>query len=75
MPLLDLGIITLAASLINGYEVEKTPEDKLKEAFDYYRNEAAKSHAKSDTNLFLGKAGGIKEGAEILGVDISEWEI
>lgn len=30
----DLDIMTLAAALVNGYEVEKTPEEKLREYYE-----------------------------------------
>ncbi|WGD77715.1 hypothetical protein P5643_13950 [Bacillus subtilis] len=33
-PLNDLDIMTLAAALVNGYEVEKTPEEKVREYFE-----------------------------------------
>jgi len=32
----DLDIMTLAAALINGYEVEKTPEEKVREFYDSF---------------------------------------
>jgi len=35
-PLNDLDIMTLAAALINGYEVEKTPEEKVREYYESY---------------------------------------
>ncbi|MEK3832702.1 DUF1642 domain-containing protein [Bacillus sp. FSL L8-0186] len=35
-PLNNLGITTLAAALINGYEVEKTPEEKVREFYQRY---------------------------------------
>ncbi|MGN9867377.1 hypothetical protein [Bacillus swezeyi] len=34
--LYDLDLITLAAALINGYEVEKTPEEKVREFYDSF---------------------------------------
>ncbi|MEG7333299.1 hypothetical protein [Bacillus sp. 0102A] len=30
----DLDLMTLAAALVNGYEVEKTPEEKVREYFE-----------------------------------------
>ncbi|XSD74791.1 hypothetical protein P5611_015915 [Bacillus subtilis] len=30
----ELDIMTLAAALVNGYEVEKTPEEKLREYYE-----------------------------------------
>ncbi|MEC2215100.1 hypothetical protein [Bacillus velezensis] len=30
----ELDIMTLAAALVNGYEVEKTPEEKVREYFE-----------------------------------------
>lgn len=35
-PLNDLDLITLAAALINGYEVEKTPEESVREFYDSF---------------------------------------
>ncbi|MEC0718978.1 hypothetical protein P8882_01655 [Bacillus haynesii] len=34
--LYDLDLLTLAAALINGYEVEKTPEEKVREYYESY---------------------------------------
>ncbi|QYG88290.1 hypothetical protein [Bacillus atrophaeus] len=33
-PLNDLDLLTLAAALVNGYEIEKTPEEKVREYFE-----------------------------------------
>ncbi|MEC1870383.1 hypothetical protein [Bacillus paralicheniformis] len=33
-PLNDLDTVTIAAALINGYEVEKTPEEKVREYYE-----------------------------------------
>ncbi|QAW36561.1 hypothetical protein [Bacillus licheniformis] len=35
-PLNDLDTMTIAAALINGYEVEKTPEEKVREFYQRY---------------------------------------
>ncbi|WEY98938.1 hypothetical protein P5634_13790 [Bacillus subtilis] len=73
-PLNDLDIMSLAAALVNGYEVEKTPEEKVRELYNQHRHEAACSFTDEGTNLSLGKAFGIKEASKVFGVDVEGWD-
>ncbi|QAV89605.1 hypothetical protein ES963_16460 [Bacillus subtilis] len=70
----DLDILTLAAALVNGYEVKKTPEEKVRELYNHHRHEAACSFTDEGTNLSLGKAFGIKEASKVFGVDVEGWD-
>ncbi|MGD2353404.1 hypothetical protein ACP8H2_17125 [Bacillus subtilis] len=73
-PLGALDVLTLAAALVNGYEVEKTPEEKVRELYNQHRHEAACSFTDEGTNLSLGKAFGIKEASKVFGVDVEGWD-
>ncbi|MFC8958253.1 hypothetical protein ACFTXL_01020 [Bacillus subtilis] len=44
----DLDIMTLAAALVNGYEVEKTPEEKLREYFEETKRTRDERHLAGD---------------------------
>ncbi|MBU5262017.1 hypothetical protein KQI43_04315 [Bacillus atrophaeus] len=73
MPLLDLGIITLAASLINGYEVEKTPEEKVREYFEGVRNSRDERYLAGDIEgkrFHAGALVGICNTLGLLGIKI-----
>ncbi|CAF1803515.1 hypothetical protein [Bacillus subtilis] len=70
----QLDIMTIAAALVNGYEVEKTPEEKVRELYNQHRHEAACSFTDEGTNLSLGKAFGIKEASKVFGVDVEGWD-
>ncbi|MGG1419095.1 hypothetical protein ABE220_09490 [Bacillus subtilis] len=70
----DLDNLTLAAALVNGYEVEKTPEEKVRELYNKHRHEAACSFTDEGTNLSLGKAFGIKEASKVFGVNVEGWD-
>ncbi len=65
-PLQTLTISELASALINGYEVEKSPEEKVRE---YYvkTNEAV---ADTQQAAFLGERLGIKSTLDLLGIKI-----
>ncbi|MGF2820231.1 hypothetical protein ACQUF8_14755 [Bacillus subtilis] len=73
-PIASMDIMTLAAALVNGYEVEKTPEEKVRELYNQHRHEAACSFTDEGTNLSLGKAFGIKEASKVFGVDVEGWD-
>lgn len=67
----DLSPIELADALINGYEVEKSPEQKVR---DYYESNYAK-HEKSkpfsgEDHYTTGVSQGIKRTLEHLGIKI-----
>jgi len=67
----DLDIMTLAAALINGYEVEKTPEEKVRELYatNYQRHEQSMPHSKEDI-FTSGVAEGIRSTVDCLGIKI-----
>ncbi|WP_440615156.1 hypothetical protein [Bacillus subtilis] len=45
----ELDIMTLAAALVNGYEVEKTPEEKLREYYEAVQNLREERYLAGDT--------------------------
>ncbi|MED2979534.1 hypothetical protein P4284_23005 [Bacillus swezeyi] len=71
--LYDLDILTLAAALINGYEVEKTPEEKIRE---YYEEAQRRCKARSETGDIeglrynAGRGYGVVDTLDILGIKI-----
>lgn len=60
---------TLLQALVNGYEIEATPEDRIRE---YYRGH--EPHALLDTpekfHVNLGRRGGVRKTLNILGITI-----
>lgn len=72
-PLNDLDTVTLAAALINGYEVEKTPEEKVRE---YYEEAQRRCKARSETGDIeglwynAGRGYGVVDTLDILGIKI-----
>ena len=71
--LYDLDALRFATALVNGYEVEKTPEEKIKE----YYEEALKCHRESEYEVDVesmqyhsGRIDGVRKTLTILGVDI-----
>ncbi|MDF4197359.1 hypothetical protein [Bacillus subtilis] len=43
----DLDILTLAAALVNGYEVEKTPEEKVREFYESFNTGFGTFHSET----------------------------
>lgn len=67
----DLSIIELAAALINGYEIVMTPEEKVREFFDYNHERHERSEALSPEDHYTtGVSQGIKRTLEHLGIKI-----
>lgn len=71
--LYNLDALGLATALINGYEVDTTPEEKIKE----YYEEALKCHRESkyewdveSMQYHSGRIDGVRKTLTILGVDI-----
>ncbi|MCY7439377.1 hypothetical protein [Bacillus altitudinis] len=67
----DLDLIDFASALINGYEIEKSPEQKVR---DYYESNYAK-HEKSkpfsdDDCYTTGVSNGIRQTLDLLGIEI-----
>lgn len=48
-PIANMDIMTLAAVLVNGYEVEKTPEEKVREYYEAVRNLWEERYLAGDT--------------------------
>ncbi|MFT0803337.1 hypothetical protein VSK91_21985 [Bacillus swezeyi] len=71
--LYDLDLLTLAAVLINGYEVEKTPEEKIRE---YYEEAQRRRKARRDEGDIeglrynAGRGYGVVDTLDILGIKI-----
>lgn len=53
----DLDIMTLAAALINGYEVEKTPEEKVREYYESHGGSPSAEERKAAIRETLYKLG------------------
>ncbi|GIN27886.1 hypothetical protein EI976_20635 [Bacillus licheniformis] len=53
----DLDIMTLAAALINGYEVEKTPEEKVREFYESHGGSPSAEERKAAIRETLYKLG------------------
>ncbi|ETB71311.1 hypothetical protein [Bacillus paralicheniformis] len=66
-----MDMLTLAAALINGYEVEKTPEEKVREyyAANYQRHEQSMPRSKDDFYT-SGVAEGVRNTLDSLGIKI-----
>ncbi|MCY9290783.1 DUF1642 domain-containing protein [Bacillus haynesii] len=66
-----MDMLTLAAALINGYEVEKTPEEKVREyyAANYQRHEQPMPRSKDDFYT-SGVAEGVRNTLDSLGIKI-----
>lgn len=65
--------MTLAAALVNGYEVEKTPEEKLREYFEETKRTRDERHLAGDTEgkrFHGGALVGICNTLELLGIKI-----
>ncbi|MCC8352557.1 hypothetical protein [Bacillus sp. AF23] len=69
----DLDIMTLAAALVNGYEVEKTPEEKVREYYEAVRNLREERYLAGDTEgkrFHAGALVGIHTTLGIFGIKI-----
>ncbi|XAG96154.1 hypothetical protein U7128_000218 [Bacillus phage KKP_4050] len=71
--LYDLDALRFATALVNGYEVEKTPEEQIKE----YHEEALKCHRESkyewdveSMQYHSGRIDGVRKTLDILGIKI-----
>lgn len=58
----------LLAALVNGYEIEQTPEERLREIFIDVANE--RLSASSDGVYYIGMMDGIRTAINILGIKI-----
>ncbi|ATH91715.1 hypothetical protein [Bacillus glycinifermentans] len=71
LDLFDLGFTDFLAALINRYEVEKTPEEKVREyyATNYQRHEQSLPRSKDDFYT-SGVAEGVRSTLDLLGIKI-----
>jgi hypothetical protein len=56
----DMEVLTLASALINGYEVEQTPEEKVRGVYEM----AKKTEGQMHTEKFKSKWQGVQQGVE-----------
>lgn len=71
--LYDLDALRFATALVNGYEVEKTPEEKIKEYYEEVLRSQRESQDEADiesAEYCSGVIDGVTETLTILGVDI-----
>lgn len=69
-PLNDLDTVTIAAALINGYEVEKTPEEKVREYYDELCDKFDHACWSSDELEYGCKKQAVRETLDKLGIKI-----
>ncbi|WP_035389592.1 hypothetical protein [Bacillus sp. UNC125MFCrub1.1] len=66
-----LSLVSLAAALINGYEIEKSPEQKVREFYDYNHEKHERSEALSPEDHYTaGTDWGIRQTLNHLGIKI-----
>ncbi|WP_226570338.1 DUF1642 domain-containing protein [Bacillus stratosphericus] len=66
-----LDLLNFAAALINGYEIEKTPEEKVREYYAFNHDERCKVLTASPRGQYTsGVADGIRKTLDLLGVKI-----
>ncbi|QHZ45847.1 hypothetical protein [Bacillus sp. NSP9.1] len=68
--LADIDIMTLAAALINGYEVEKTPEEKVREWFEEEREIGDEYYNRGEEHRSQDVVQTIIDTLDILGIKI-----
>lgn len=67
----NLSLVSLAAALINGYEIEKSPEEKVRELYNYNHEKHERSDALSPEDYYTaGIDWGIRQTLNHLGVKI-----
>ncbi|MFC7799190.1 hypothetical protein ACFTRE_14630 [Bacillus subtilis] len=69
----ELDIMTLAAALVNGYEVKKTPEEKVREYYEWLKRSRDERHLAGDVEGKRFKAGllqGVLNTLDYLGIEI-----
>jgi len=62
--------MTLAAALLNGYEVEKTPEEKVKAYYDELCDYYDRAHQSSDELEYVCKKQAVRKTLDCLGIEI-----
>ncbi|MCY7794146.1 hypothetical protein MOB54_02750 [Bacillus spizizenii] len=69
----DLDTLTLAAALVNGYEVEATPEESVREYYEKTKRTRDEKHSAGDRGgrqFYNGVLNGIVSTISILGIHI-----
>ncbi|MCA6607505.1 hypothetical protein [Bacillus safensis] len=67
----DLSRVSLAAALINGYEIAKSPEEKVSEYYRFNHDEHHKAPTASPRGQYTsGVADGIRHTLDLLGIKI-----
>lgn len=67
----ELSLVSLAAALINGYEIVMTPEEKVRAYYEYNYAEHEKARAFSDADYYAtGVSNGIRQTLDLLGIKI-----
>ncbi|KIL30352.1 hypothetical protein [Bacillus subtilis] len=69
----ELDIMTLAAALVNGYEVGKTPEEEVREYYEWLKRSRDERHLAGDVegNRFIaGLLQGVLNTLDYLGIKI-----
>lgn len=69
----DLDLLTLAAALVNGYEVEATPEERVREYYEKTKRTRDERHSAGDRGgrqFHNGVLDGIVSTISILGIHI-----
>ncbi|MED4523580.1 hypothetical protein P9257_05000 [Bacillus velezensis] len=68
--LAKLDLLTLAAALLNGYEVEATPEDRVREYYDELQEKQRTSQSRGVTFSLECEREGVINTLNLLGVKI-----
>jgi hypothetical protein len=66
-----IDLMTMASALINGYEVEKSPEDKVRERFDYCYKQWQTAGDAPYRRYYHGKVVGVQQTLDLLGIKIT----
>lgn len=72
-PLNHLDTLTLAAALINGYKVEATPEEKVRDYYEHIKRSRDERHVAGDIEAKRHNVGvltGIRNTLDIFGIKI-----
>ncbi|MED4787562.1 hypothetical protein P9429_11770 [Bacillus atrophaeus] len=69
-PIASMDLMTLAAALVNGYEVEKTPEEKVREYFERLEYERANAQCLEEESRYWFMKEAVRETLEAVGIKI-----
>lgn len=68
--LTGLDIYTIMSALVNGYEIEKSPEEKLREYYSESEDRRRISQGFGNEKRYLGRKEGVNKTLDILGITI-----